>query len=179
MFGVCEGYDAVEAVYEGGLVGTTSNCLPLPLPVPFLLLLPLFVLLLLLLLLLSSAPLPGLQQSFTQCIVLPQFLQVLMSVVLVLLVRVPFLVLVFAFALLPSFLESVDLHPVVIIRTCSISSRHGRGCSKVSGRTTPLQQSCSMSGTVGVCTQLQTVPNKNRCHIHHHCVFDCICQSSS
>ena len=32
------------------------------------------------------------------------------------------LVLVFAFALPLAFLERVDLHPVVIIRTCSISS---------------------------------------------------------
>ena len=82
-----------------------------------------------------------------------------------------FLVLEFAFPLPCAFLETVDLHPVVIIRTCSISSRHGWGCSKVSGRKTPLQQSCSKSGTVCICTQLQSVPKKNRCHIHHHCVL--------
>ena len=35
---------------------------------------------------------------------------------------ISFLVLVFAFALLLAFLERVDLHPVDIIRTCSISS---------------------------------------------------------
>ena len=28
-------------------------------------------------------------------------------------------------------------------------------------------------------TQLQTVPKKSGCHIHHHCIFDCICQRSS
>ena len=36
------------------------------------------------------APPPGLQQSFTQCPVVPQFLQMLTSVSLALLVRVPF-----------------------------------------------------------------------------------------
>ena len=35
---------------------------------------------------------------------------------------ISFLFLVFAFALLLAFLERVDLHPVVIIRTCYISS---------------------------------------------------------
>ena len=68
---------------------------------------------------LSYAPPPGLQQSFTQCPVLPQFLQALMSA---LLVRVPLWFWVFAFARLLAFLASVDMHPVVIIRTCSISS---------------------------------------------------------
>ena len=96
VLGVCEGYDTIEAVSESGLVCTTSNCLPLPLP--FLLFLSLFVLLLLLFDL-SYAPPPGLQQSFTQRTVLPEFLQVLMSVLLVLLVRVPFWFLVFAFPL--------------------------------------------------------------------------------
>ena len=96
VHGVCEGYDTVEAVSESGLICSTSNCLPLPLP--FFLFLPLFVLVLLLFDL-SYAPPPGLQQSFTQRPVLPQFLQVLMSVLLVLLVRVPFWFLVFAFAL--------------------------------------------------------------------------------
>ena len=47
-----------------------------------------------------------------------------MSVLLVLLIvrAVSFLVLVFASALPFAFLERTDLHPVVIIRTCSISS---------------------------------------------------------
>ena len=40
-FSVCEGYDRVETVSEGGHVCTTSNCLPLPLL--FLLLLPLIM----------------------------------------------------------------------------------------------------------------------------------------
>ena len=113
-----------------------------------------------------------LQQYFTQCPVLPQFLHRLMSVMLVLCAS-SFLVSVFAFALSLAFLERVNLHPVVIIRTCPISSSHSRGCSKVSGRR-PMQQSCSKSGTVCPCTELQIVPKKNWCHIHHHCPFDCI-----
>ena len=40
VVGVCEGYERVEAVSEGGPVGTTSNCLSLH----FFLFLPLFVL---------------------------------------------------------------------------------------------------------------------------------------
>ena len=66
---------------QSGLVCTTSNCLPLPLP--FLLFLPLFVLLSLLLFELLYASPAGLN-------VLLQFLQVLMSVLLVLLKRVSF-----------------------------------------------------------------------------------------
>ena len=46
------------------------------------------------------------------------------------------------------------------------------------GRITPFQQSCSKSGTVCICTQLQLVPKKNRCLIHHHCVLDCIRQNT-
>ena len=38
-------------------------------------------------------------------------------------------------------------------------STYGRIRSKVSGRVTQLQQSCSKSGTVGIRSQLQTVPN--------------------
>ena len=83
------------------------------------------------------------------------------------------LVVVFAFALLLAFLERVDLHPVII---CTRSI--GRIRSKVSGRVIQLHQSCSKCGTVGVCTQMQTVHGENRCHIHHHCVLHCICQRS-
>ena len=74
VLGVYEGYDKVEAVSEGGVSCTTSNCLPVPLP----------FLLLLLLSELSYAPPPRLQQPFTWCPNLPQFLQVLMSALLVL-----------------------------------------------------------------------------------------------
>ena len=81
MLSVCEGYDRIEAASQSGLVCTTSNCLLLPLP--FLLFLPLFVLLSLLLFELLYASPAGLN-------VLLQFLQVLMSVLLVLLKRVPF-----------------------------------------------------------------------------------------
>ena len=119
VLGVCEGYDTVEAVSESELVCTTSNCLPLPFP--FLLFFPLFVLVLLLFDL-SYAPPPGLQQSFTQCPVLPQFLQVLMSVLLVLLVRVPFWFWYLPLPFLFAFLVRVNLHLVVTIRTCSIPS---------------------------------------------------------
>ena len=82
MLGVCEGYDRVEAVSEGGLVCTTSNCLPVPLPL--LMFLPLFVVVVVCLLHLFSSSL-SLNVQF-----LPQFLQVLTAVLLVLLVRVPF-----------------------------------------------------------------------------------------
>ena len=72
---------------------------------------------------------------------------------------VSFLVVGFASLLLLTFLERVDLHPI-IISARYISSCHGRIRSKVSGCITPLQQSCSKSGTVGIRTQLQTVPEK-------------------
>ena len=74
VLGVCEGYECVGDVSEDGLLCTMSNCLPLPLP--FLLFLPVYVLLLDL----SCAPPPGIQQCFTLCPVLPQFLQELASV---------------------------------------------------------------------------------------------------
>ena len=98
----------------------------------------------------------GLQQSFTWCPVLPQFLHMLISaelVLIVLVVRFP-LDFVFAFTLPFTFLERVNLHPVIIC-TRSISRWSGRIHSKVSRRVTPLHQSCSKSGTVDVCTQLQ------------------------
>ena len=36
---------------------------------------------------------------------------------------------------------------------------------------TPLQQGCTKSCAVGICTQLQTVSKKNLGHIHHQCVL--------
>ena len=66
---------------------------------------------------------------------------------------ISFLVVGFAFALPLTVLERVDLHPVIVCARYT-SSRHGRIRSKVSGRITPLQQGCSKSGTVGICTQL-------------------------
>ena len=66
---------------------------------------------------LSYAPPLGLQQSSVQCPVMPQFLHVLMSVeivLVVLVVRFPFLVVRFAFTLPLTFLVRVDLHPVIL-----------------------------------------------------------------
>ena len=126
-FGVCEGYDTVEAVSEGWgcSVWTTSTCLPFPLPVCLLLPLPVFVYVEL-----SYAPPPGLQQSFAQCPVLPHFLHVLMSVELVLIVLVVRFLSGVGFKHLPlpfllTFLERVNLHPVIIC-TRSISRWRGR-----------------------------------------------------
>ena len=70
---------------------------------------------------LSRAPPPSLQLSFAQCPVLPQFLHVLMSVHLVLVVLVVrFLSGVgFYFALSLTFLERVNLHLVICARTIS------------------------------------------------------------
>ena len=81
---------------------------------PFLWFLP-FCVLLLLLVELSYAPPPGLQQSFAQCPVLPQFLHVLMSVELVLVVLV--VRLPFWFGCLPLPFPQVDLRPVIICAT--------------------------------------------------------------
>ena len=82
-----------------------------------------------------------------------------------------FPVLVFAFTLPLAFLERVDLHPVIICAR-SISSSHGQIRSKILGRLTRLQQSCSKSGTVGACAPLQTVPQENLGHAQDHFVFD-------
>ena len=99
VLGVCDGYDRVEEISEGGIVCTTSSCLPFA----FIVVLPSLVLLLLSLFELSGAPPLGLQHSFIQCPSPPQFLQVLRSVLHVLFVRVPFL---FWCLLFPFFRES-------------------------------------------------------------------------
>ena len=104
VLGVCEGYDSVEAVSEGGLVCTASDCLPLI--VPFLLFLPLFVLLLLFL---------ELSYALHLAVFHP------MSGSTTVLASVDICVAYVACASTLAFLERVDLHPVVIIRTCSIS----------------------------------------------------------
>ena len=68
---------------------------------------------------LSHARPLGLQQSFTQYPILPHVLQVCVACVVC---ASSFRVWVFAFVLLLAFLERVDLHPVVVIRTCSVSN---------------------------------------------------------
>ena len=83
---------------------------------------------------------------------------------------VSFLVVGFAFTLPLIFLERVDLHRVII---CACYTSRIR--PKVSGFLTPLQQSCSKSGAVGIRTQLQSVPEKIGATVH----LDCICQRSS
>ena len=49
----------------------------------------------------------------------------------------------------------------------------------VSRGVTPLQQGCTKSCAVSICTQLHTVSKIFRGHVHHHFVLDCICQHSS
>ena len=174
VLGVCEGYDRVEEISEGGIVCTTSSCLPFCF---FLLFLPSLVLLLLSLFELSYAPPLGLQHSFIQCPSPPQFLQVLRSVLLVLLVRVPvwFWCLLLPFSLF-FFRESrlaASSAPVPVpadtVGNAPKFREEKHHCNKAVPR------------AVTVCknTYLRTVPKTNRCHIHYHCVLDCIRWSCS
>ena len=98
-----------------------------------------------------------------------------MSVELVLVVRFP----LWCWFLPLPFLLPVKLHPVIICTRRSISRWCGRIRPKVSRGVTPLQQGCAKSCAVGNCTQLQAASKKDRGHIHHHCVLDCMCQRSS
>ena len=58
-----------------------------------------------------------------------------------------FVLMGFTVALPIAFLESVDMHAIVIIRTCSISTWHCQTCSKLSAIRKSMQPSCSKSGT--------------------------------
>ena len=84
-----------------------------------------------------------------------------------LVVRFSFWFWCFSFAFLLAFPERVDLHPVIICARAT-SSWHGRIRYKVSEK-----RHCWQMYPTANCSQ------ENRWHIHHHCVFDCVCQRSS